>query len=237
MAHIASIQSGNYLSESSSAHVSSKASTTICPTIQQLPLLLRSRVVNNHQRRRPSFCKKVSTLQADRTSHGRVHEHRFYRTPTLDAHRKENAVGANVRPTVQESSRFSKLGGFTKRGSLGKVACTAGDFVSPVEEPLADAVEPPPVEEELSQLTLIWRAVKLPIYTVALIPILVSRLEEWSILDFSREVAKGLQRICAAISADSIIAWKATRTGHIPSITNPDFLLIRIASKESSVLH
>ncbi|GAQ88734.1 1,4-dihydroxy-2-naphthoate octaprenyltransferase [Klebsormidium nitens] len=54
-----------------------------------------------------------------------------------------------------------------------RVACTAGDFVPPIEEPLAEATEPPPVEEELSQATLIWRAVKLPIYTVALIPILV----------------------------------------------------------------
>lgn len=64
------------------------------------------------------------------------------------------------------SGRHKRLG--------GRVACTAGDFVPPIEEPLANATEPPPVEEELSQSTLIWRAVKLPIYTVALIPILVS---------------------------------------------------------------
>jgi hypothetical protein len=214
MAHIASIQSGNCLSELNSAHASSKASTTICPTTQQLPSLLRRKVVNNHQRRRPSFCSKVSSLQAERTPNGRVREHLSYRSPRIDAHLKENAVGAKVPPTVKESSRFSKLGGFSKRGSQGKVACTVGDFVSPVEEPLADAVEPPPVEEELSQLTLIWRAVKLPIYTVALIPILVSQLEEWFRLEFLMEVAKGLQCICAVMIVFYISRLNYTLESH-----------------------
>lgn len=44
----------------------------------------------------------------------------------------------------------------------------------PVTPPELDMVTPLEAEEELSQATLIWRAIKLPIYSVALVPLTVS---------------------------------------------------------------
>lgn len=47
------------------------------------------------------------------------------------------------------------------------------DAVTPVELDIVTPVEAE-ADEELSQATLIWRAVKLPLYSVAVIPLTVS---------------------------------------------------------------
>lgn len=56
--------------------------------------------------------------------------------------------------------------------------CKAELAIAPTEEETENGVAPTEVEtekgEELSRATLIWRAIKLPMYTVALIPVTVS---------------------------------------------------------------
>lgn len=71
--------------------------------------------------------------------------------------------------------------------------CTSRSLCLPIQSSLSEAeavtsaeldmVTPPEVEEELSQATLIWRAVKLPLYSVAFIPLTVGNIS--IILGFS----------------------------------------------------
>ncbi|KAG0558199.1 hypothetical protein M758_10G010800 [Ceratodon purpureus] len=84
-------------------------------------------------------------------------------------------IVASRLPCVSITGEHCEVRRCSLRSARPPCAQTRASFseAEAVTSPELDMVTPPEAEEELSQATLIWRAVKLPLYSVAVIPLTV----------------------------------------------------------------